>query len=125
MGNFILQSEKIRWGQSIKSFETQEKTLCGDVLLTAAFVSYIGSFTRQYRQELVDCKWIPFLQQKVRPILHSVNMRKVLPRNPISDHCMYARVPSTSVVTSLTSLSYLSHFNDDLYLEMKRILTRG
>ncbi|KAL6081787.1 hypothetical protein STEG23_030108, partial [Scotinomys teguina] len=58
------ESEKIRWGQSIKSFETQEKTLCGDVLLTAAFVSYIGSFTRRYRQELVDCKWVPFLQQK-------------------------------------------------------------
>ncbi|XP_038934021.1 dynein axonemal heavy chain 11 isoform X4 [Rattus norvegicus] len=70
-----LESEKIRWGQSIKSFETQEKTLCGDVLLTAAFVSYIGSFTRQYRQELVDCKWIPFLQQKVSiPIAEGLDM---------------------------------------------------
>ncbi|KAM4874879.1 dynein axonemal heavy chain 11 [Thomomys bottae] len=60
-----LESEKIRWSQSIESFETQEKTLCGDVLLTAAFVSYVGPFTKQYRQELVDCKWIPFLQQTV------------------------------------------------------------
>ncbi|XP_006880447.1 PREDICTED: dynein heavy chain 11, axonemal [Elephantulus edwardii] len=60
-----LESEKIRWSQSIESFETQEKTLCGDVLLTAAFVSYVGSFTKQYREELVNCKWIPFLQQKV------------------------------------------------------------
>ncbi|XP_035866411.1 dynein heavy chain 11, axonemal isoform X1 [Phyllostomus discolor] len=60
-----LESEKIRWGQSIQSFEAQEKTLCGDVLLAAAFVSYVGSFTKQYRQELVDCKWLPFLQQKV------------------------------------------------------------
>ncbi|CAH6779586.1 Dnah11 [Phodopus roborovskii] len=60
-----LEAKKIRWGQSIKSFETQEKTLCGDVLLTAAFVSYAGPFTRRYRRELVDCKWAPFLQQKV------------------------------------------------------------
>ncbi|XP_023565616.1 dynein heavy chain 11, axonemal [Octodon degus] len=60
-----LESEKIRWGQSIQSFEAQEKTLCGDVLLTAAFVSYLGPFTKQYRQELVHCMWIPFLQQKV------------------------------------------------------------
>ncbi|EHB17858.1 Dynein heavy chain 11, axonemal [Heterocephalus glaber] len=59
------ESEKIRWGQSVQSFEAQEKTLCGDVLLTAAFVSYTGSFTKQYRQELVHCKWVPFLQQKV------------------------------------------------------------
>uniref|UniRef100_A0A2K6TF76 Dynein axonemal heavy chain 11 n=1 Tax=Saimiri boliviensis boliviensis TaxID=39432 RepID=A0A2K6TF76_SAIBB len=60
-----LEAKKIRWGQSIKSFEAQEKTQCGDVLLTAAFVSYVGPFTKQYRQELVDCQWVPFLQQKV------------------------------------------------------------
>ncbi|XP_045053259.2 dynein axonemal heavy chain 11 isoform X2 [Desmodus rotundus] len=60
-----LESEKIRWGQSITSFEAQEKTLCGDVLLAAAFVSYVGSFAQQYRRELVACKWIPFLRRKV------------------------------------------------------------
>ncbi|XP_066096637.1 dynein axonemal heavy chain 11 isoform X2 [Saccopteryx bilineata] len=60
-----LEAKKVRWGQSITSFEAQERTLCGDVLLTAAFVSYVGPFTKQYRQELVDCKWVPFLQRKV------------------------------------------------------------
>lgn len=74
--HFIFQSEKIRWGQSIKSFEAQEKTLCGDILLAAAFVSYVGSFTKQYRQELVDCKWVPFLQQKVSSVPYSVNLWK-------------------------------------------------
>ncbi|XP_034877289.1 dynein heavy chain 11, axonemal [Mirounga leonina] len=74
-----LESEKIRWGQSIKSFEAQEKTLCGDVLLTAAFVSYVGSFTRPYRQELVDCKWVPFLQHKVSiPITEGLDLIAVL-----------------------------------------------
>ncbi|MEE6466363.1 hypothetical protein FKM82_006924 [Ascaphus truei] len=61
-----LESENIRWSQSIKIFEAQEKTLCGDVLLTAAFVSYVGSFSRRYRQELMEHVWIPFLKsQKV------------------------------------------------------------
>lgn len=73
LSNFIFQSEKIRWGQSIKSFEAQEKTLCGDVLLTAAFVSYVGPFTKQYRQELVHCEWVPFLQQKVSSIPYLAN----------------------------------------------------
>ncbi|XP_069504355.1 dynein axonemal heavy chain 11 [Ambystoma mexicanum] len=59
-----LESEKIRWSESIKSFEAQEKTLCGDVLLTTAFVSYVGSFTRRYRQELVESMWIPFLKSQ-------------------------------------------------------------
>lgn len=76
LSGFIFQSEKIRWGQSIKSFEAQEKTLCGDVLLMAAFVSYVGSFTKQYRQELVDCKWVPFLQRKVSSIPDRVSIWK-------------------------------------------------
>lgn len=76
LSNFIFQSEKIRWGQSIQSFEAQEKTLCGDVLLMAAFVSYVGSFTKQYRQELVDCKWVPFLQRKVSSAPYFVSIWK-------------------------------------------------
>ncbi|XP_063777851.1 dynein axonemal heavy chain 11 isoform X2 [Pseudophryne corroboree] len=61
-----LESENVRWSESIKSFEAQEKTLCGDVLLTAAFVSYVGCFTKRYRQELMKQMWLPFLKsQKV------------------------------------------------------------
>ncbi|XP_078394996.1 dynein axonemal heavy chain 11-like [Cetorhinus maximus] len=57
-----LESENFRWAQSVQFFESQEKTLCGDVLLTAAFVSYVGSFTKGYRQELVEGMWLPFLK---------------------------------------------------------------
>ncbi|XP_032639301.1 dynein axonemal heavy chain 11 isoform X1 [Chelonoidis abingdonii] len=64
----FMQAEKIRWSQSIKHFKAHEKTLCGDVLLTAAFVSYVGSFTKRYRQELVEHMWIPFLKSQKVPI---------------------------------------------------------
>ncbi|XP_074510014.1 dynein axonemal heavy chain 11 [Sebastes fasciatus] len=61
-----LESEKERWSQAIVAYEKQQKTLCGDVLITSAFVSYMGYFTRQYRMELLNNAWIPFLQsQKV------------------------------------------------------------
>ncbi|GAA6224990.1 dynein heavy chain 11, axonemal-like isoform X1 [Lates japonicus] len=61
-----LEAEKERWSQAIVQYEKQQKTLCGDVLLTSAFVSYMGYFTRQYRVELLNNAWIPFLQsQKV------------------------------------------------------------
>ncbi|XP_075413447.1 dynein axonemal heavy chain 11 [Tenrec ecaudatus] len=73
-----LESEKIRWGQSIESFEAQEKTLCGDVLLTGAFVSYAGPFTKPYRQELVGCKWIPFLQKVSIPITEGLDLVAML-----------------------------------------------
>ncbi|XP_038653360.1 dynein heavy chain 11, axonemal-like isoform X2 [Scyliorhinus canicula] len=57
-----LESENVRWAHSVQFFEAQERTLCGDVLLTAAFVSYVGSFTKGYRQELVAGMWLPFLK---------------------------------------------------------------
>ncbi|XP_034410206.1 dynein heavy chain 11, axonemal [Cyclopterus lumpus] len=61
-----LESEKKRWSKAIVEYEKQQKTLCGDVLITSAFVSYMGYFTRQYRVELLHDAWIPFLQsQKV------------------------------------------------------------
>ncbi|XP_032374898.1 dynein heavy chain 11, axonemal isoform X1 [Etheostoma spectabile] len=61
-----LESEKERWSQAIAEYEKQQKTLCGDVLITSAFVSYMGYFTRQYRLELLNNAWIPFLlSQKV------------------------------------------------------------
>ncbi|XP_042345657.1 dynein axonemal heavy chain 11 [Plectropomus leopardus] len=61
-----LESEKKRWSQAIVEYEKQQQTLCGDVLITSAFVSYMGYFTRQYRLELLNNAWIPFLQsQKV------------------------------------------------------------
>ncbi|KAJ6640492.1 hypothetical protein lerEdw1_013683, partial [Lerista edwardsae] len=78
--NFVFQSEKVRWTQSVKSFEAQEITVCGDVLLTAAFVSYVGSFTKLYRQELVERMWLPFLKsQKVSiPISEDLDLVAML-----------------------------------------------
>ncbi|XP_030250577.1 dynein heavy chain 11, axonemal isoform X3 [Sparus aurata] len=61
-----LESEKERWSQAIVQYLKQQKTLCGDILITSAFVSYMGYFTRQYRAELLNNAWIPFLKsQKV------------------------------------------------------------
>ena len=61
-----LASENVRWAESVAAFKEQEKTLPGDVLLTTAFVSYMGCFTRRYRDNLQNEKWLNFLKtQKV------------------------------------------------------------
>ncbi|KAJ3090810.1 hypothetical protein HK102_002597 [Quaeritorhiza haematococci] len=56
-----LASEKIRWSESVARFKEQEKTLAGDVLLSATFVSYVGCFTKRYREELLNEKWVTYL----------------------------------------------------------------
>ncbi|KAJ8415860.1 hypothetical protein AAFF_G00404170 [Aldrovandia affinis] len=63
-----LESENVRWTEAVQQFEAQQQTLCGDVLLTAAFISYVGCFSQPYRQELLQASWIPFLQSQKVPI---------------------------------------------------------
>ncbi|NXY12732.1 DYH17 protein, partial [Atrichornis clamosus] len=63
-----LASENVRWAESVELLREQEKTLCGDVLLVSAFVSYIGYFTKKYRAELMEKHWIPFLHGLTVPI---------------------------------------------------------
>ncbi|NXL49102.1 DYH17 protein, partial [Podilymbus podiceps] len=63
-----LASENVRWAESVEMLREQEKTLCGDVLLVSAFVSYVGYFTKKYRAELLEKHWIPFLSGLVVPI---------------------------------------------------------
>ncbi|XP_058249288.1 dynein axonemal heavy chain 11 [Hemibagrus wyckioides] len=63
-----LQSENVRWSEVALELEAQQKTLCGDVLLAAAFVSYAGYFTQPYRQQLLEGTWKPFLK-KLKPLI--------------------------------------------------------
>ncbi|TRY96398.1 hypothetical protein DNTS_010073 [Danionella cerebrum] len=59
-----LESENVRWAQSVAQYRDQESTLCGDLLLTAAFISYAGSFSKRYRHELLHNLWMPFLRSQ-------------------------------------------------------------
>ena len=49
-------------------FSLQAKMLPGDVLLVASFISYLGCFTKQYRLELFERKWLPYLKKLQKPI---------------------------------------------------------
>ncbi|XP_039545600.1 dynein heavy chain 11, axonemal [Pimephales promelas] len=63
-----LESENVRWVHSVAQYREQESTLCGDVLLTAAFISYAGSFSKRYREELLHNLWMPYLRAQKVPI---------------------------------------------------------
>ncbi|XP_067860408.1 dynein axonemal heavy chain 9-like [Heptranchias perlo] len=63
-----LASENVRWAEAVRNFKQQESMLCGDVLLITAFVSYLGYFTKKYRQDLMDGMWKPYLGQLKVPI---------------------------------------------------------
>ena len=52
-----LSSERKRWEEGSKSFETQISTIVGDVLSAAAFLAYSGLYDQQLRKAMLD-EWL-------------------------------------------------------------------
>ena len=63
-----LASEKVRWGQSVNQLKDSKRMLPGDVLLVSSFISYLGCFTKPYRVDLMDKKWLPYLKKTDKTI---------------------------------------------------------
>ncbi|MEQ2281863.1 Dynein heavy chain 9, axonemal, partial [Ameca splendens] len=63
-----LAAENVRWAEAIENFRRQKRTLCGDVLLITTFISYLGYFTKRYRQHLMENCWRPYLSELKVPI---------------------------------------------------------
>jgi dynein heavy chain 1 len=55
-----LSSERVRWEEGSRSFETQIDTLVGDVLVAAAMIAYGGYYDQQYRKAMID-DWLQHL----------------------------------------------------------------
>lgn len=71
-----LSSERQRWEESSKSFESQIDTLVGDVFIAAAFISYGGLYDQQYRKAMVE-DWTNQLSES--GIHHK-------PHNPVAEY---------------------------------------
>jgi dynein heavy chain len=56
-----LASENVRWAANVVQMKIDEELLVGDVLLASAFVSYIGPFTKTFRDILLEKKMVPYL----------------------------------------------------------------
>jgi len=73
-----LADENVRWSKSIENFKEMERTLVGDVMLSAAFVSYIGAFNQSFRAKLWKDTWTPDLGEKQIPLTEGVDPLFVL-----------------------------------------------
>ena len=71
-----LSSERVRWEEGSKSFETQISTLVGDTLMAAAFLAYAGFYDQQFRKAMVD-DWVQQLAQS------GISFK---PHNPITEY---------------------------------------
>lgn len=73
-----LADENKRWGENVLAFREEGKTVIGDSLVAAAFVSYIGPFSAVLRLKLWSEIWIPELKVKEIPYTEGVDPLRVL-----------------------------------------------
>lgn len=64
-----LASENVRWAENILTMEADKELLTGDVLLASAFVSYVGPFTKVFRDKLMGEIFIPYLRDNFQKAL--------------------------------------------------------
>lgn len=57
-----LSGERESWSNKIIEYSSDMKNLLGDVLVSAAVVSYMGPFIWSYREMALEVKWIPFIR---------------------------------------------------------------
>jgi len=68
-----LSSENERWGNEIRKLQENALTLVGDCMLAAGFVSYVGAFDQENRNELWKNVWTPDLIGKAIPLTAGVD----------------------------------------------------
>lgn len=81
-----LASEKDRWAESIENYGRQLDVLVGDVLISSSFVSYVGAFTKKYRDQLIKETFLNFLVGKKIPMSPNPN-----PLNMLTDEATIAK----------------------------------
>ncbi|KAE9123159.1 Dynein alpha chain, flagellar outer arm [Phytophthora fragariae] len=58
-----LGSESERWTHELEQLRASAELLVCDVVIAASFVSYVGAFTKPFRDLLINDKWLPFLRK--------------------------------------------------------------
>ncbi|OQS01624.1 dynein heavy chain [Achlya hypogyna] len=83
-----LASENERWKREVDVLKVGEECLVGDVLLAAAFVSYIGAFDASFRVQLWKHVWLPDLAAREIPIsLRPPGDEKATTLDPVTTLC--------------------------------------
>jgi dynein heavy chain len=61
-----LADEAVRWGESIVILETELINMMGNVVLGAGFISYVGTFTQEYRNDMMK-SWMKYMSENNMP----------------------------------------------------------
>jgi len=72
-----LADEGVRWKASVERYDVQINNLIGDVLLSAACISYYGAFTGVYRAEMVNY-WLTTCRGRKIPVSDDYSLQQTM-----------------------------------------------
>lgn len=73
-----LGAEKERWANSIVQLGNELDVVLGDVLISSAFVSYVGPFSKKFRERIIDELFLGFFKANNIPASADINPIKLL-----------------------------------------------
>ncbi|XP_044053526.1 dynein axonemal heavy chain 10 isoform X1 [Siniperca chuatsi] len=73
-----LSSENERWTQDLEELKQRRVRLLGDCLISAAFLSYVGAFSWDFRNEMVYQIWVKDVQERGIPLSQPYKMENLL-----------------------------------------------
>nr|CCC47395.1 putative dynein heavy chain, fragment [Trypanosoma vivax Y486] len=71
-------SERIRWAEQKETLGDVRNRLVGDCLAGASFLSYLGAFTFNYRQEAMESLWLKDIRERNIPLSEDFAVQRLL-----------------------------------------------
>lgn len=73
-----LADENKRWKESVKTMSVDALKMIGNAVLSAAFVSYIGPFSQDFRDDLWKTQWLEDIAKNKIPFTEGVDPLMIL-----------------------------------------------
>jgi hypothetical protein len=103
----------------VVTMEADKQLLVGDVLLASAFISYVGPFTKTFRDKLMTQIFTPFLQEK---LIKAVGENGSIPLSPAADPVKVLTVRYFFKATSINIVLYYCMYYKIVYNTYSSIL---
>ncbi|KAK3777975.1 hypothetical protein RRG08_038771 [Elysia crispata] len=73
-----LSSENVRWLKDLAELQRKRLRLLGDCMVGAAFLSYVGAFSYEFRRELMQEVWVKDLLEREVPLSQPFRIEELL-----------------------------------------------
>jgi dynein heavy chain len=94
-----LGSESERWSNSIVQLGIDIELVVGDVLLASGFVSYVGPFSKTYREMIINDEFVGFFKKNNIPSSNTNNPLLILTDDAKTAVWQQQKLPSDRVST--------------------------